>query len=225
METNRRSSRPARAGRPVGETSWRARRRADARLEILRAAATIFRLRGFAATGMREIAEAARLSPGNLYNYFHGKEEILYFCQDRVLDRLLEVLKTVRKKRGPVSGRLRELAVAQVLCLIDEVEGSAAHFEVNALPPRLRARIVEKRDLYERGVRALVAKGIRRGELGTEDATVGTRAFMGALNWTAQWFRREGPESPEEVARVLADYVVAGLVGERACPEDEGDGS
>lgn len=222
---NRRSNRPARAGPPQRETSWRARRHADARLEILRAAARIFRVRGFAATGMRDVAEAARLSPGNLYNYFHGKEEILYFCQDRVLDRLLEVLKTVRKKRGPISGRLKELAVAQVLCLIDEVEGSAAHFEVNALPPRLRARIVEKRDLYERGVRSLVAEGIRRGELGTEDATVGTRAFMGALNWTAQWFRREGSESPEEVARVLADYVVAGLVGERASSEEESDGS
>lgn len=206
---NERAKRPLPRGR---RTSWRARRRAEAKLEILRAASGIFRLRGFAATGMREIADAASLSPGNLYNYFRGKDEILYFCQDRVLDRLLEVLGSVRKKRGPIADRLRELAVAQVLCLVDEVEGSAAHFEVNALPPRLRARIVEKRDFYERGVRALVAEGIRRGEFGTSDATLATRAFMGALNWTAQWFHREGPQSAEEVASRLADYVVAGLI-------------
>src|SRR5204863_5137742 len=50
---------------------FRLRRRADARrVEILRAAARVFRQRGLAAAGMREIARAADLSPGNLYHYF-----------------------------------------------------------------------------------------------------------------------------------------------------------
>ena len=79
----------------------------------------------------------------------------------------------------------------------DEVEGSAAHLEVDALPARLRARIVAKRDRYERGVRALVAAGIRRGDLGPTDPTVATRAFLGALNWTAHWFRPDGPQPAE----------------------------
>src|SRR3989449_4737059 len=43
------------------------------RLEILRAAGKEFRVRGFAETGMRDIAAAAALSPANLYNYFAGK--------------------------------------------------------------------------------------------------------------------------------------------------------
>jgi TetR/AcrR family transcriptional regulator, repressor of the ameABC operon len=50
------------------------------RLEIVRAAGNEFRLRGFAETGMRDIAAAADLSPANLYNYFRGKNEILFFC-------------------------------------------------------------------------------------------------------------------------------------------------
>src|SRR5437016_552760 len=143
----------------------RARRRADVRrLEILRAAARIFRDRGFAAAGMREIAVAADLSPANLYHYFRGKEELLYFCQDRALDRLLAALAQAAAVRAPLAVRLRDLAAAHVLCLVDGVEGSAAHLEVDALPARLRALIVAKRDRYERGVRALVAAGMRRGE-------------------------------------------------------------
>jgi len=46
------------------------RRRSEARrLDILRAAARVFRRSGVAAAGMREIAEEADLSPGNLYYY------------------------------------------------------------------------------------------------------------------------------------------------------------
>ena len=79
-------------------------RRYDARRDaILRAAAAIFRERGFAGTGMRDIAVAADLSPANLYHYFKGKDEILFYCQDRALDRMLEGVtearRTVRRRR------------------------------------------------------------------------------------------------------------------------------
>ena len=178
----------------------------------MRAAARVFRARGFAAAGMRDIAAAADLSLGNLYHYFRGKDELLFFCQDRSVDRLLDALAAARKARGPLPARIRAMAVAHVLCLVDEVEGSAAHLEVNALPPRLRARIVAKRDHYERGVRALVAAGVRAGTLHATDATVATRAFLGALNWTAHWFRPEGVQSPQQIAGHVADFAVSGLI-------------
>jgi AcrR family transcriptional regulator len=181
-------------------------------VEIMRAAARVFRQHGFAAAGMRDIGIAADLSPGNLYHYFRGKDELLFFCQDRAADRLLRALREARRGRGPLPARLRELAAAHVLCLLDEVEGSAAHLEVNALPPRLRTRIVAKRDAYERGVRALVSAGVRAGTLRARDPIVATRAFLGALNWTAQWFRPEGPQSGQQVADCVADYAVAGLL-------------
>lgn len=196
----------------------RRRRRADARrLDILRAAARVFRERGYAAAAMREIAAAADLSPANLYHYFRGKDEILFFCQDQSLDLMLERLAQLRRLRGPAQTRLKSLAIAHVLCLIDEVYGSAAHMEVDALPPALRGPIVAKRDAYERGVRRLVVAGVKGGELRRTDPTIATRAFLGALNWTAQWYRPEGTQTAQHVAEMVAEFAVSGLLsGEHA---------
>jgi len=117
------------------QRNGRVRRRYLARrLEILRAAGREFRARGFAETGMRDIAEAAALSPANLYNYFKGKHEILYFCQDNALDRMIGALETVRRRKTSAAARLRFVIVSHLRCLRDEGDGSTAHLIANAYP-------------------------------------------------------------------------------------------
>ena len=192
--------------------SARVKRKSEARKhEILRAAARVFRRRGYAAAGMREIAEEADLSPGNLYYYFGGKDEILYYCQDRTLEQLLAALETARSSGAPLADQLRAVVRAQLHCTLDELEGATAHLEVDALPDALRAPIIDKRDRYERALRALVAQGIERGEFAPCDAALVTRAMLGAINWTVRWFRPDGPQPVAAVADALADYLVRGL--------------
>ena len=187
------------------------RRRHARRLEILSAASRAFRSRGFAATGMREIASVADLSPANLYHYFKGKQELLYFCQQASLERLLAALRSARLSGLPASEQLRLVIAAHLNCVLGEMEGATAHLEVDDLPPALKRRIVAQRDRYERGVRRIVADGIASGEFGECDAKLVTQAILGALNWTARWFRPDGARSPDEVGQAFADYLVRGL--------------
>jgi AcrR family transcriptional regulator len=195
----------------------RTRRRAEARrLEILRAAARIFRRQGYAEAGMRDIAAEADLSPGNLYHYFSGKDELLYFCQDRSLDALLGALEAARQTEAPTLQRLRSVVVAHVRVLLDELEGSAAHLQIDALPPELRDKLIKKRDRYERGLRRLISDGVKAHEFRPCDPTLVTRAILGALNWTALWFRPEGSRSSASVAESLADYLTGGLAATEA---------
>ncbi|PYT81898.1 MAG: TetR family transcriptional regulator [Acidobacteria bacterium] len=197
---------------PLNARNGRQRRRyRTRRLEILRAAGREFRSRGFSETGMRDIAQAAELSPANLYNYFQGKHEILFFCQDSSLDRMIAALEKARRAKTSAAARLRLVIVSHLRCLLDEVEGSAAHLLTNALPPRQQRYLVAKRDRYELGLRNLIAAGMRSGEFGPGDAALAARAILGALNWSVQWFRPDGQMTAEEIAEAMADYLIRGL--------------
>jgi AcrR family transcriptional regulator len=171
----------------------------------------MFRARGFADTGMRDIAEAADLSPANLYHYFGGKDEILYYCQDRALDRMLAALTSAR--RAPVSSaeRVGLVVRAHLSTMLDVVEGASAHLQVEALSPPLRAKIVRKRDKYERGLRKLIDEGVARGEIVATDPALVARAILGALNWSVTWFRPDGAQSATVVANHIAAFLVRGL--------------
>jgi AcrR family transcriptional regulator len=161
---------------------------------------------------MRDIAEAAALSPANLYNYFKGKHEILFFCQDNSLDRMISALEKARRMKTSAAAKVRHVIISHLHCLLDEVEGSAAHLLTSALPPRQQRYLVAKRDRYELGVRNLIAAGMRTGEFVSGDAALAARAMLGALNWSVQWFSPEGPLSSAEVAEALADYLIRGLL-------------
>src|ERR1700681_1352784 len=201
------------AHRPFSSGNRRRRRRRLARrFEILRAAGREFRARGFFETGMRDIAAASDLSPANLYNYFRGKHEILFFCQDSTLDRLLAALQKTRRLRATSAHKLHAIVVSHLTCVLDEVEGSAAHFLTSALPRPLQQRIVGKRDRYEEGLRQLIAAGVRSGEFLPCDTALTARAILGALNWSVLWFRPDGALSAAEIADGFAAYLIRGLL-------------
>jgi AcrR family transcriptional regulator len=189
-----------------------ARRYLARRLEILRAAGKQFRTSGFAETGMRDIAAASDLSPANLYNYFQGKYELLFFCQDLTLDRLLASLEKARRLRTTAAERLRLVIVSHMRCILDEVEGSAAHLSTSSLPPRLSRALVLKRDRYEAGLRHLIAAGSRTAEFAPCDPALAARAILGALNWTVRWFNPGGTLTATNIAEGFSDYLIRGLL-------------
>jgi AcrR family transcriptional regulator len=182
------------------------------RLEILDGALVALRDQGLRRAGMRDIARAAGLSTGNLYYYFRNKQELVYACQDRALDQLLEVL-AQSKDRPDAAERLGALIDGHLHVVM--AGGASLHLDLDDLPKPLFKKIVQKRDRYERGVRDLITLGQREGAVRPGEAKLQAFALLGALNWVARWYR-PGEGDQQEIIYSFRDQLLGGLLWQRA---------
>jgi AcrR family transcriptional regulator len=181
------------------------------RIEILRAAAGIFRRRGYHGASVDQIASALNMAPGNLYYYFRNKEEILYVCHDYSLGLILKELKDVEHSKLSPDRQMHRLIVSFVHLFIDVLHGTAWTLEVEALSPALLKKVIAKRDRIDKGFRKIISDGMKAGVFAERDSKLVSFVIFGAINWIPRWYDPAGRATSHEIAQVFADYLVAGL--------------
>jgi len=190
-------------------------REGERRRAILDAASRVFLRQGVHAAGMLDIAAELGMAVGNLYYYFEDKADLLAFVQEDALAGLLAFADRVRGLDLPADARLQLLVVGHVVRLNDAREGtpgSLAHLELELLSEPRRRGIQVLRDRYERRFRELLEEGAASGELRAADPGISARLILGALNWTARWFRPGGAKSAREIGEEAATLLVSGLL-------------
>jgi AcrR family transcriptional regulator len=195
---------------------------ASTRVDILKAAARSFRRLGYHGATVEEIAAALEMKKGNLYYYFRNKEAILFACHQYSLDRLTQLLDDVERSGRDPADQLRQLIVAFVHTILDELHGTALFLELEALSPAHLKTVIARRDTFERGVRRLVEAGIERGQFIPGNPKLLAFALFGAVNWIPRWFNPKGPASSQQIADLFADFFVRGLEQPRTRAQTSG---
>ncbi len=184
---------------------------APTRVDILTSAAKAFRRLGYHGATVEQIAAALQMKKGNLYYYFKNKEEILFACHQYSLDRLLQLLDGIEQAGAAPDAKLRQLIVAFVHTILDELHGTALFLDLEALSPAHLKAVIVRRDEFDRGVRKVLQEGMANGTFAPADPKFLTFALLGAVNWIPRWFNPDGPASSQEIADRFADYLIAGL--------------
>ncbi|OFW23181.1 MAG: hypothetical protein A3H97_11990 [Acidobacteria bacterium RIFCSPLOWO2_02_FULL_65_29] len=181
------------------------------RIEILKSAAAAFRRLGYHGATVEQIAAALHMKKGNLYYYFHNKEEILFACHQYSLERLMGLLHEVEQSGLAPDVKVRRLIVAGVHTILDELHGTALFLDLEALSPAHLKTIIAGRDQFDQGLRRLLEEGVKAGVFDRGDIKLRSFAMLGALNWIPRWYDPDGPATSQEIADRFADYLIAGL--------------
>jgi AcrR family transcriptional regulator len=180
--------------------------------EILRAAATIFREKGFHGASMQEIADAVHLQKASLYHHIQSKQELLLVLLDQALDQLIADLRNVVDADLPAAHKLRLAVQVYIGHLTADTDLSAVLLlEHRNLEPELRGRHLARRDRFEGLWRQIIQEGVECGAFRPVDVPIVAFALLGVQNWTITWFKSDDRLTPAELAEAFADFFLRGL--------------
>jgi len=193
-------------------TAWREYGRDDLG-PILGAALRLFVERGYHGTTIRELAAAAGLSVPGLYHHYESKQAILVALMRRAMADLYERSVAALAESGPdVVARLR----GQIECLVlfhahrGDLAFVAAN-EIRGLKAEARAHHIGARDRQQRLLDEIVEAGVSSGAFAAESARDAARALVTMCTGVAQWYRLDGPLSPDELAERYVVLVLRAL--------------
>jgi AcrR family transcriptional regulator len=209
--SSRRRPAPRQKGKPAGKSAL-------SRVQILDAAAQLFRRQGYTETTLRQIAKAAGMQAGSIYYHFASKDEIV----DEVLATGLKDIHTLVEKTVGDAGagstyreRIERGMVAHLDLLLTKGDYFSSNIRLySQIPEALRPKHLHLRQRYGRLWDQILREAQEAGEIRRDVKIVPLRMFiLGALNWTMEWFDPRHysiAEFARQINAVVFDGIKAG---------------
>lgn len=186
------------------------------RERVLLEAARLFRHHGYAATTLREVADAAGVKAGSIYYHFESKEEILGEVLDKGIMIVAEAVRT-RIEALPESASWRERIAAGIeghlWGMLHYGDFTSANMRIyGQIPSSAKNRHKVIRRAYADYWDHLFESALASGELRHDTSTAIIRLFViGALNWTVEWYNPQRG-SFQDFARQITVIVFDGIL-------------
>lgn len=203
-------------------TPKRQRRKGARPAEIMAAALDLFSEKGFAATRLDDVADAAGVSKATIYLYFENKEQLFTaLVRELVTPRFDEIENMIETHEGPSAdllafmiGRIGEVATTtRIPALVKIVLAESGNF------PEIRNYYRD--NIVKRGLKnfaRIVERGIARGEFRKCDPQAAAQSiiFPIILNTLArETFGAIEGLDPKSFLTAHADFVTRGLAADR----------
>lgn len=191
---------------------------------LLDVAARLFRQKGFAATGLREIARDAAVLPGSVHYRFPTKEALLVALMERAVERAIAAVRAAASETSDPTERMRLGLRAHLRLLVSGDDSvHVLLYEWRSLAGDARDEMVRLRDRYEAFWDGMLYEAAGAGRLSARADLKLVRLFgFGAVNWVATWYSPDGGRTPEEIADAFWSYLALGVLADDKRSPDAG---
>ncbi len=193
-------------------------KKANTRYRILNAAINIFSQKGYHATRVDEIVEAAETSKGGVYFHFPSKQDIFLGLVDEFAD-LLE--KRISEAITEEESGIRRVDAALVACMgtFEEYRKLAKIFLVQAvgLGIAFEEKQQEIHDRFVEIIKTHLDEAVQEGDIPAIDTEIAAYAWMGALNEVVIRWIHTGVPDLERALPTLRIFLLRSV----GVPEDK----
>ena len=176
------------------------------RMELVRAAAKLFRDQGYERTTVRDLGNAVGLQSGSLFYHFRTKEEILVAVMALGITATTEQLsEAIARARSP-RDKLSALFHVHLNSLLGDNQAAleVMLYEWRSVSAAAKPGLIVLRDRYEALWQEVLDEAAAVG-LVKQDTRLLRRTLLGSLHWSVQWYKSEGELSVDALAeRMLA---------------------
>lgn len=182
------------------------------REQIIQIAASLFRIRGFSATTMRDIAEQVGMEAASMYNHIKSKDEILQAICFKISNEYISQLNTIEIQiKSPVE-KIKELIRLHVRIIITDIDSiSVANNEWKHLSEDALTAFKAARRDYEQRFAKIIEAGIAAGELQPINVSVALFTILSAVRWVELWYKNDRDISPEILEENIISLLMNGL--------------
>jgi AcrR family transcriptional regulator len=189
---------------------------ADTRLRVEAAAVMAFARDGYAATGIRQLAEEAGLTSAALYHYMGSKEDLLVAIMRSTIEPIVDAAERMLRDAPRPEEALATLVELHVWMHGTRPQATlVADTEVRALRGTARDEIVGLRDRYEAIWRAVLTDGRGAGTFDLEDERITATALLGLCSQVSHWYSPGGRLPLEQVCAMHADLALGMVCARR----------
>lgn len=181
--------------------------------EVIAAAAKVFAERGYHETTIEDLIEASGMTRGGLYHYTESKRDLLLAVIDDLMQPLLAQAQELMSQPQPPEVHLRQL----LRLWLAHVASHRNHMIVFSQERQTLSHgpgwseVAKARKRFERMLAEVIDRGRREGSFRTADPQLVVLMLLGAVNYTPQWFSARGRLSPEQIADLYCDTMLAGI--------------
>ena len=191
-------------------------KRKAARAQILRAAADLFRERGYQASTVEHIAARLGMSKASLYIHFRAKDEMLAAISRETIEAFTRDLSLVLGSRLDPAEKLRRVVRQHVRFVIANRSFLTVFFGEEAnLPPRFARSLAAQKDRYDKGVERIVLEGVRAGVFRDVAPRLVVFGVLGMVNWVHKWYNPAGRWGAEEISNAFLSLIEGGLLRQK----------
>lgn len=176
---------------------------------VLAAAIASFVDSGYHGATMRSIAHRAGMSVPGVYHHYRDKQELLVRALELTMDELHWRVSAARREGATGCARVRH--VVQALALFHTHRRELAFIgasEMRSLTTANRHRITVSRNEIQYLLDEDIDAAIAEDHLPTDHARVAGRAIATMCTALPQWFRLDGPATPEQIADEYAAFAL-----------------